>query len=783
MPLLTMPSDYVSGTITLTNGLAEFTGTGTGWLVSGFREGDVLMDVAGAPEFWMVIEDITGNGAGVLTQPWAGPDLVNVTYRMRFTSDGYRSTAQAAMLREDLGNGNVQALASLTGSDGKVPMFTGAGVMTLVSRTDLVSGVSYDVQVADLAARAAYDGQFGPSPERGGFAVLVNDIGDGRSAIYSKNSPASGDWSGAAIITGPEGAISTVPGIVWRGTYSGGTAYVVNDGVTLNGSSFRNIVAGTGNAPSSASPPVDNTWWKVVAAAGANGSDGDVSFVQLLTQYGSSSLELSEDRGKVVVSGPDGNGLYDGFGTLKYVNTAGASNLDTSKAGQLAAAAAALTVSNTMVNQTFASDSLIQTNQNWRQVIAAAALSTSGGRVRFRLRGQSAQSTVFTGMTIGHKAASGDAWDMASTSTPIAVTVAGVVGFTLAAGADVWSDWIAFDLDETRDLVIAWHIGSGYMRYQNAPGTNFNYYVKTGSSEITTADVTGYTSSGNRCYTVEEIQVSPAPSSGIALVNQALGNDSLIQTNQNWRQVINPANLQASGNRIRFRLRGHTTIATDFTGMTFQHRATSGDNYDMVGTPVAITVEGHAAFTLEANANVWSDWIAFALDETKAVVIAWHLASGYLRYQSAAGANFDYYNKTGASEIATANVTGYSALNGRCYVVEEIETSGTKLSLAVESAALGLTAAPDWGFLIAFVDLLGAAINTDLIFSISRNGSAYTAVTMAQKYTRPDGSVALASGIVDITGITTGTTGKWKIATANGSDPRVLAVGASFGVN
>lgn len=45
--------------------------------------------------------------------------------------------------------------------------------------------------------------------------------------------------------------------------------------------------------------------------------------------HGALALELSEDRGVAIIAGPDGNGIYDGFGALTYVDVAGATNLDT----------------------------------------------------------------------------------------------------------------------------------------------------------------------------------------------------------------------------------------------------------------------------------------------------------------------------------------------------------------------------------------------------------------------------------------------------------------------
>lgn len=68
-----------------------------------------------------------------------------------------------------------------------------------VDTDQLGIGSETDRQVDTLADRAAYNA------EAEGFSVLVSDIGDGRAAIYSKNSATSGDWSDPAIITGPTG--------------------------------------------------------------------------------------------------------------------------------------------------------------------------------------------------------------------------------------------------------------------------------------------------------------------------------------------------------------------------------------------------------------------------------------------------------------------------------------------------------------------------------------------------------------------------------------------------
>ena len=53
----------------------------------------------------------------------------------------------------------------------------------------------------------------------------------------------------------------------WKGTYSGATAYTVDDVVEYNGSSYICILASTGNLPTNA------TYFEQMAQAGTNGTD------------------------------------------------------------------------------------------------------------------------------------------------------------------------------------------------------------------------------------------------------------------------------------------------------------------------------------------------------------------------------------------------------------------------------------------------------------------------------------------------------------------------------
>lgn len=297
-------SDYVSGTISLTTGSVDFTGSATGWLLAAFKEGDTIIDITGAMEYMGVVAEITSNTAGKLTKAWEGPTLVDAPYRMRYQGDNSRVAAQSRNLIELLGNGNLQAVAGLSGSANRVIMFTGPGTMTTIPKTELTSGADYDVQVDLLADRDAYDAQ------AEGFSVLVSDVGDGRSAIYSKASASSADWTDPAYVTGPIGetpevAIGTVTtgapgtdaevtatptvdgveldftipageGFVFEGAYAGGTAYALGDVVRDAGSSWIALQPTTGNAPPTL-PTTSNAYWELMAQKGQDGAGtGDV---------------------------------------------------------------------------------------------------------------------------------------------------------------------------------------------------------------------------------------------------------------------------------------------------------------------------------------------------------------------------------------------------------------------------------------------------------------------------------------------------------------------------
>lgn len=121
-------SDYTSGTISLANGSATVTGTGTLFEVTRFREGDTLQ----IQNLTAVIATVDSDTQLTLAEPWTGTTIVDGRYRARQLGDGTRVSTQAATVIELLGNGVLTNLAELGVEEGKTPVGGPTGEYELV---------------------------------------------------------------------------------------------------------------------------------------------------------------------------------------------------------------------------------------------------------------------------------------------------------------------------------------------------------------------------------------------------------------------------------------------------------------------------------------------------------------------------------------------------------------------------------------------------------------------------------------------------------------------------
>lgn len=322
---------YGDGTATVAVGSRKVYGNGTGWLteVAGLtpiKVGDKFGIHVGRP---IVVETIDGDEELTLADDWPGPAQTDAPYKVELTSPTIAAVEAMRRLLQSLSNGNLDSLSEIAVGVDDIPIGIGPGVFSTINKAGLVQGVQYNVWVSNLAGRAAYNAAAKD------FAVLVIDIGDGRSAIYFKNSATSGDWSAPSYVTGPVGPA----GVNQRGNYSTGTAYAIRDIVQYGGSTWIAKVATTGNAPPTL-PTTENTQWLLFARSGTAGVvdrgtySGATTYEanDIILNNGSTWLALQPTTGNAPPTLPTESNAYwrllarkgtDGSGTGDVVGPAG----------------------------------------------------------------------------------------------------------------------------------------------------------------------------------------------------------------------------------------------------------------------------------------------------------------------------------------------------------------------------------------------------------------------------------------------------------------------------
>lgn len=136
-------------------------------------------------------------------------------------------------------------------------------------------------------------------------------------------------------------------------------------------------------------------------------------------------------------------------------------------------------------------------NVTYRQVMQAVEIDASGNKVRFTFRAGNTRGLRVGACFVG-KVFGTDPTGAAFLEEPTKVTFGGSDGFTLAAGASIVSDEIAFDYDSADGdaLVVSWFVpidihvnGSGFGRV-SVPGTSL-HWVKGNYAEAMLSEMDG----------------------------------------------------------------------------------------------------------------------------------------------------------------------------------------------------------------------------------------------------------------------------------------------------
>lgn len=144
---------------------------------------------------------------------------------------------------------------------------------------------------------------------------------------------------------------------------------------------------------------------------------------------------------------------------------------------------------------------------------------------------------------------------------------------------------------------------------------------------------------------------------------------------------INPAALTAGGSICRITMYGPATAATNTTTACWiGPAALSGNAFNFDGTQVQVLFGGAAGLTLGQNAIVPSDDVAFAINLSRSLIVAWQApsspAANSAPRSTGMGANYTSYIAPSVQEAGTTlKVGSYTATSGEAYSPFKIEVA------------------------------------------------------------------------------------------------------------
>lgn len=280
-------SVYSTGTVSVSNGLPIVTGTDTAWDVALVTGG--MFSFAGMS---VPIASVESDTSLTLAYGWPGATASGTYAIARETSEAVRAAwindrLAQILTKLSLAGIHPDGAGTLAERNALSPV-PAAGYLWL--RVEMGYGLEFYKRTA-----SGWDGPFGlTGPEGPAGTLRWIEGGWSMAAAYEYNDGLSRNGTSYRAFVAHASSAATEPGVgadwqtVWkvtaakgdsfrfRGAYSGATAYLKNDTVRDNGSSWVALQPTTGNAPP-ALPATANAFWELMAVKGLDGTGtGDV---------------------------------------------------------------------------------------------------------------------------------------------------------------------------------------------------------------------------------------------------------------------------------------------------------------------------------------------------------------------------------------------------------------------------------------------------------------------------------------------------------------------------
>lgn len=214
-------------------------------------------------------------------------------------------------------------------------------------------------------------------------------------------------------------------------------------------------------------------------------------------------------------------------------------------------------------------------------------------------------------------------------------------------------------------------------------------------------------------------------------------------------QEFSPAQMPGAGSAIRFKFSGNSSGSHTIDDVFVSQQAASGDAWDSHSDITRVTFNGGSnGITIGVGEEVWSDWITYAVDDTKTHLVSTYVSSGSVPYRSD-GAHTVYY-KAG-NEASTEDRSGYSSAGYLCGPFEmEVETAPQEMDL-VSPAYQAPSVPTEAAFTMKLVNPDGGILNSHIVAQVSRDdGVTWDSATLVDK--RTIGTTTVCGGSVDLSG-------------------------------